>query len=450
MKKAIREKILVVDDDKSICEVIDNVLNAKGYKVITASDGHEALDILRQNSIAMIIADIKMPKMGGVALLRKARELFPEIPVVMITGYGSINDAVETIKRGAMDYITKPISIEKLCELVDKYYLDGHNINQFSKRIITEDSKMLKIMETIDVLSKTNRNASVLIQGESGTGKELIARAIHESNNPYNGPFVAINCAALPETLLESELFGYEQGAFTGAIAKRIGKFELAHHGTLLLDEIAEMPLSLQAKLLRALQEGEIDRIGSNQPIKIDVRVIATTNRNLREETDKGRFRDDLFYRLYVVPMIVPPLRERKDDIPLLLNYFLRKFCRANGKEMVSVPKEVLNVLMEYTWPGNVRELENASERAIMLCRNDTLCVKDFFPDSPFNEYSKRSSYYDGITLRDMEKHLIMNTLEQVNGNKEQAAKILGVTPRTIRNKLKEYVTEGNGGKILN
>lgn len=437
MQKRIREKILIVDDDASICNIFRNALSIRGYEILSASNGYEAMDILRQNQIAMIFADIKMPKMSGISLLKRVKEFSPNVPVVMITGYVSIESAVELIKHGATDYIPKPISLEKINQVIDKS-LCSNNIDRFSRRIITADPKMLKILETIDILSKTNRHTSIFIQGESGTGKELIARAIHESNNPYNGPFVAVNCAALPETLLESELFGYEQGAFTGAIARRIGKFELAHHGTLLLDEIAEMPLSLQVKLLRALQEGEIDRIGSNESIKVDVRIIATTNRDLKEEVKKGTFRADLFYRLYVIPIIVPPLRERKGDIPILVDYFLDKFCKPQGKERPKIPREVMDAFESYLWPGNIRELENAVERAVTLCQNNSLSLEDFFPDDHSNN-TMNLAVCEGITLREMEKLIIIHTLKKVNGNKEKAAKILGITTRTIRNKLKEY-----------
>lgn len=436
------ETILVVDDEPSICELIYAGLSQKGYAVLTASNGHEALNILKRLTVTVVIADIRMPKMSGETLLRKIKELFPSIPVVIITGYGSIDGAVEVMKKGATYYLPKPFTLSKLHEVVENSICDNRGREKTSRRIITADPRMLEILKMVEIVAKANRNTSILIQGESGTGKELIARAIHESSNPPNMPFVAVNCAALPETLLESELFGYEQGAFTGAITRRIGKFELAHRGTLLMDEIAEMPLSLQVKLLRSIQEGEIDRLGGNSPIKVDVRIIATTNRDIRAEVEKGRFRVDLFFRLYVVPIVIPPLRERKVDISLLVYYFLDKFTREFGKNSLSISKEALEALESYSWPGNVREVENAMERAVMLCCSDVLTIKDFFLDEPLVKNVGHLQNFDGAKLYDVEKYLITRTLDKVGGNKTRAAEILGITTRTIRNKLSKYKME--------
>ena len=440
VSEQVSEKILVVDDEPLICDLLHDALRSKGYTVVTASNGQEALDMLRRNIIAAVITDVKMPKMSGVVLLKRIRELFPSIPVVVITAYGTVNGAVDVIKQGAVDYILKPFSVARLHEIIEQSLYSGRDEEKYSRKIITADPQMLQILKTVDIVATSK--ASVFIQGESGTGKELIARAIHERSNRCNAPFVAVNCAALPETLLESELFGHEQGAFTGAIARRIGKFELAHRGTLLLDEVIEMANSLQAKLLRVLQEGEIDRIGSSAPIKINVRFIATTNRDVKEQIEKGKFRDDLFYRLCVVPIIVPPLRDRKADILLLADHFLRKFSQQTGRGPLSISKEAMEALEAHTWPGDVRELENVVERAVMLCRESVLSIQDFFSQNPPAELMNPPWDKAGTTLYDAEKYLIMHTLKKVKGNKTRAAEILGITTRTIRNKLRQYMAE--------
>ncbi len=433
----VSRKLLIVDDQPLVRDLLYDALKLKGYGVITACNGQEALEILERNTVAAVITDMKMPEMSGATLLKRIRELFPQIPVVVITAYGTVNDAVEIMKQGATDYILKPFSINKLHDIVEKSIANCTSVGGDFGDIITTDPQMLQILESVEIIA-TSR-ASIFIQGESGTGKELIAREIHKRSDRSEGTFVAINCAALPESLLESELFGHERGAFTGAVSIRIGKFELADHGTLLLDEIVEMPTSLQVKLLRVLQENEIDRIGGNAPIKIDTRIIATTNRNVKEEIEKGRFRDDLFFRLCVVPIMVPPLRERKGDVVLLINYFLDKFCRQNGKPPLNITEEAFKALETYAWPGNIRELENVVERAVMLCRDSVLSVEDFFPHDPLVKPAVPLLALVGTTLSDVERHLIMNTLEKVNGNKTRAAAILGITTRTIRNKLQQY-----------
>ena len=434
------EKILVVDDESLICDFLYDALKSKGHTVVTASNGQKALDILERDNISVVITDIKMPKMSGVTLLKRVKNLFPNIPVVVITAYGTVSGAVEIMKQGATDYIPKPFSTASFHGVIERVLRDNRIGRKSSSEIITTDLQMLQVLETVDIVA--NSKASVLIQSESGTGKELIARAIHERSNRYNGPFVAVNCAALPDSLLESELFGHEQGAFTGAIARRIGKFELAHRGTLLLDEVVEMPTSLQVKLLRTLQEGEIDRIGSTAPIKVDVRIIATTNKDIREEIKQGRFRDDLFYRLCVVPIIIPPLRERKGDVKLLVNHFLEVFSQQTGKRSLTISEEAMEALESYIWPGNVRELKNIVQRAVMLCRSNVLTTQDLFSHNMPLESMRPTHNAVGTTLYDAEKHLIMNTLEQVNGNKARAAEILGITARTIRNKLQQYMAE--------
>ena len=440
MSEQMSERILVVDDEPMIRDFLYDALSLKGYTVISANNAHEALEIFKRNSIAAVITDIRMPKMNGMAFLRKIKEISPNTPVVVVTAYGTVNGAVETMKHGASDYLPKPFSPARLHETIERLISESSDMEAFSRKIITSDPQMIKLLETVDIVA--NSKASVFIQGESGTGKELIARAIHERGNRRQERFIAVNCAALPETLLESELFGYEQGAFTGAIARRTGKFEIAHRGTLLLDEIAEMAPSLQAKLLRCLQESEIDRIGGSAPIKVDVRVIATTNRDIKKEIEAGRFRNDLFYRLRVVPITVPPLRERNGDIQLLAKHFLNVFAQQAGKTSLTISSQALDALQDYHWPGNVRELENLVESAVMLCRGDVLSAGDFFPDNPpsKNEYSGME--FLGTTLAEMERYLITTTLKKVNGNKARAAEILGVTSRTIRNKLRKYEIE--------
>ena len=440
MLEQVSEKILVVDDEPKIRNLLNDALSMKGYTVILAENGYEALDVLKRNSIAAVITDVKMPRMSGLVLLKKIKQLSSNVPVVVITGHETVNDAVETMKCGASDYLPKPFSVSKVHEVVEGLIGNGQSTEALSKKIITADPGMKEILETIDIAAKTNAN--VFIQGESGTGKELVARAIHDRGERRNKRFVSINCAALPETLLESELFGHEQGAFTGAVTKRIGRFEYAHRGTLLLDEIAEMPPASQARLLRCIQECEIVRLGDNVPIKVDVSIIATTNRDIGKEIKEQRFREDLFYRLCVVQIVVPPLRNRKEDIPILIDHFLNEFSRQYEKSLPRVSEDGMRALEAYNWPGNVRELENKIQRAVMFSYGDALSVDDLFPNDVLSMSGPASLEYMENTLYESVKRLIMSTLVKVNGNKVRAALILGVTPRTIRNKLHKYTEE--------
>lgn len=440
MPKGLPDSILVVDDEPLVCDFLREALSLKGFEVIVVRSGRKALNILKRNNIAAVIADVKMPDMSGLTLLKKIRESSPSVPVVMITAYGTVNGAVDMMRRGATDYITKPFSPTRLYETIEKLMGNRRDWGELSRKIITADPKMLQILETVRIVAK--RKASVFIQGESGTGKEMVARAVHELSDRCDKPFVAVNCAAVPESLLENELFGHERGSFTGAITKQIGKFEHAHRGTLLLDEIVEMATPLQAKLLRVLQEDEIDRIGSNTPTKIDVRIIAITNRNVNEEIRNGRFRSDLFYRLCVVPITVPPLREREGDIPLLVDHFLNVFSKRAGTPVPGISEKAMKALKAYSWPGNVRELMNIMENATMLCRGDILSSRHFSFHGLETELSDSSWNSEGITLYEAEKRLIMNTLRRMDFNKTRAARLLGTTPRTIRNKLKRYMAE--------
>ena len=402
--------------------------------------GFEALEKISSPKFRIVITDIKMPEMNGLELLNKIKEHSPDTAVVMITAYGSIDTAIEAMKQGAFDYVLKPFPTTKIIEIIDKILGGNHENREDFPDIITSDAKMLEILDMVDTVGKSD--ATVLICGESGTGKELIARAIHNHSNRASKPFVAVNCAALPQDLLESELFGHEKGSFTGAIARKLGKFELAHQGTLLLDEVSELPIPLQAKLLRALQEREIDRIGSREPIKVDVRIISTTNEKLEDRIKEGKFREDLFYRLCVIPIELPLLRERRGDIILLAKYFFREFCRQNKKPITNISQHALDKLSQQQWPGNVRQLRNIMERAVILCKDRILMPHHLFPEDIQEDVSQQISLEVGASMYEAEKQLILKTLKEVGGNKSRAAEILGLTAKTIRNKLRQYETE--------
>lgn len=439
----MNEQILIVDDEPLICKSLSEVVRRAGYNVLTANNGYEALEYIQQEQVSLIITDMNMPKMDGIEVLRQVKSIMPNVSVVIITGYATVDNAVEAMKYGALDYITKPFSPSKINAIIEKAVSNIYDNNKQltshqipSQEIVTTNTQMIGLLGKLKSIAQSGSN--VLIQGESGTGKELVAKAIHFHSNRTDGPYVGVNCAALPEGVLESELFGHEKGAFTGAISRRIGKIELAHGGTLLLDEISEMPKSFQAKLLRAIQEKEIVRIGGNQQIKVDVRIIATTNRNLIDEVDTGTFREDLFYRLCVVPVYLPPLRERKDDIPSLVQHFIQKIALKMGKKPPTLSSDVMEILKNYPWPGNIRELENTIERAIVLCQNGSLKTDDIFLTRRKNS-SKNVSFEVGISLEEAEKELILRTLEDVDGNKQKAAEILGITTKTIRSKLRQY-----------
>ena len=434
-------KVLVVEDEREMQRALEAVLEGCGLRVSTAEDGLHAMTKFKQDLYDLVIADVRMPRMSGLELLKEIKRISPLTPVVLLTAYGTVEGAVNAMKEGAFDYIEKPFSPEVLEEVVKRALASRPEEEKQKRRtIIAQDPKMLELLEVARTIAPST--APVLISGESGTGKELLARYIHEQSQRRGRPFVAVNCAALPEGLLETELFGHERGSFTGAVAQKKGKFELAHRGTLLLDEVSEMPLALQAKILRALQEGEIDRVGGTKPVAVDVRVIATTNRDLVEEVHKGRFREDLFFRLNVVPLHIPPLRERKGDIPLLANFFLEKYAALNGKGIKGFSPETMKLLEEYSWPGNVRELENVVHRAVLLAKGPVIEPKDLVIDEGLVSRVD-PPIKPGTSLKEMERWLILETLKKVGGNRTQAAKLLGVSVRTIRNKLKEYKING-------
>lgn len=456
-------KILVADDDPQMQLAIQSSLSRCGYQLTMVGDGRSATERLENDSFDLVITDQRMPEMSGQELMEWIQRREMITPVVMITAYGTINQAVEAMQLGAADFITKPFSSDDLERVVEKVLSpESTEFRAKGKKavkgrpIITNDPIMIRMLEVAEAVARSD--ATVLIQGESGTGKELIARLIHASSPRVQQPFVAVNCAALPATLLESELFGHEKGAFTGAQNRKIGKFELAQGGTILLDEISEMELPLQAKLLRVLQEREVDRVGGQGPISIDVRVLATTNRNLEETVKSGKFRADLYYRLNVIPLTLPPLRQRISDVKLLVEHFMRQYL-GNDAPVLSI--EVLTALQRHAWPGNVRELQNAVERAAILSRGQAPRESDFLlgqqPHSlasqvtvevvaPSSEQGSQGlSIRSGTTVQEMEKALILETLKATDNNRTLAAKMLGISIRTLRNKLHEYNFEGGG-----
>jgi len=436
-------KILVVDDETVVRESLRDWLTEAGYEVFTAEDGFKALDIINRERTSIVIADLVMPGMDGIELIKKAKEIIPYIGVIIITAYGSIPTAIAAIREEAYDYIEKPFCPERvemlIKNLVERQELVKENISlrqrladRYSfENIIAKSHKMRQIFEMVEIVARSN--ATVLIVGESGTGKELIARAIHNLSPRRHKPFIAISCGALPETLLESELFGHEKGSFTGAIAQRKGKFEIAHQGTLFLDEIGEMSHNIQVHLLRVLEEKEFTRVGGNEPIKVDVRIISATHRDLKKAVERGEFREDLFYRLNVVTLNLPPLRDRREDIPLLAEHFLRKFAVENQREIKGFSPEAMDFLLQYDWPGNVRELENMVERAVILSKGDIIGIECL------NEQKPAALNVDNKSLKEVEKAHIIQVLKQTKGNFSQAAKVLGVTRMTLYNKLKAH-----------
>lgn len=442
--------VLVVDDEKNQREMLGRYLSKKGYDVHLASSGFEAFDIIKENTIEILITDQKMPKMSGLELAAKVKENHPNISTVIITAYGSIQDAVSAMKKNVEDYLTKPINLEELDIILTRIQDKQHLIreNELLKEQVKKVShfpEIVYVSEAMEqVMSKVARasqsHATVLITGESGTGKELVARAIHETSDRKNKSFIAINCSAIPENLIESELFGHEKGAFTGAERRRLGRFEQAEEGTLFLDEIGDISLHVQVKLLRVLQEHTFERVGGNKSINVNVRIIAATNRNFEEEIKKGTFREDLFYRLNVVHIDIPPLRKRKADIPVLVEYFLKQYAMEHDKNIYTLTREALDNLVKYSFPGNVRELSNIIEQAVVLSWHDIISLLDMpLRVSKESETLSEDTMNLEEKLTEIEKNSLWKALRETSGNKSAAARILGISEHKVRYLIKKY-----------
>lgn len=446
--------VLIVDDESSQRIVLSGFLKEKGFSVLEAASGAEALEIIRNSPVDIVISDYKMPEMTGVELLSKSRQINPEIAFIIVTAFGTIENAVEAMKLGAYDYLTKPIDLDEL-EIVLKRINERQKLiseNRFLREQLSEKynfsgliARSPRMEEVINLAGRVAKSkATVLIRGESGTGKEVLAKAIHYASPRANKPFVAVNCAALNENLLESEMFGHEKGAFTGADRQRKGRFEVADGGTLFLDEVGDLPLQTQIKLLRVLQESQFERVGGNVPITVDVRVITATNRPLEKLIAEGNFREDLFYRINVVTLSIPPLRERKEDIPELLDYFVRKYLPESGKSNATFSKEALNILMKYDYPGNIRELENIVQHALIISREEVITTEDL-PIAKSNllqtENDETITTHKSMPeqVEAFEKKLVLNALSQTKGNQLQAAKLLGISERNLRYKLEKW-----------
>ena len=453
MKEPARGRLVVVDDEKNAADALGALLRDDGYQVSVAYDAETALKVLEVEEPDLVLTDLRLPGMDGIELLGRIRQMHPATMVVVMTAYGTVKNAVRAMKLGAEDYLAKPVDVEEL-ELVVERALERRSLlaeagvlrQRLEQKyrfdnLVGESPPMLAVLKSVRQIAPSS--ASVLLLGESGTGKELFAQAIHENSPRKRRPFVKVACAALPETLLESELFGHEKGSFTGAVATRAGRFELADGGTLFLDEIGDISPTVQVKLLRFLEEHEFERVGGNRTIKVDVRVVAATHRDLEARIREGAFREDLFYRLNVIELHIPPLRERRTDITILAHHFLRRFAETNAKEIRGFSDEALGLLARHSWPGNVRELENAIERAVVLS-NEALLDPTHFPTlvarSPEGATGRAGGVrIPGSTLADIEREAIQRTLESVSGSTSRAAQVLGISPRKIQYKLKEY-----------
>ena len=467
------ERILIVDDDLSLCHFLTKALSQKGYQVIPCHSGREALDVVRGQETDLILLDNKLPDRNGLEILKEIKRDHPKVSVIIMTAFGTTETAIEAMRFGAFDYILKPFELDEISELVAK----GLEAHQLMKRAVAipalseykEDSDQMigksKVMQEVYKLigQVSESDVTVLIRGESGTGKELVARAIYQHSRRRDRPFLAINCAAIPETLLESELFGYEKGAFTGANKRRIGKFEQCDKGTILLDEIGDMSLSTQAKILRVLQEGEFERIGGNETIKVDVRLLTSTNRKLEELIKEGKFREDLYYRLKIMSIMLPPLREHKEDIKELTEYFFHLYNRQLGTKVSHIDPFVFEKLVSYSWPGNVRELINTINRSLILCKGEVMTVEDIIFDvegeatSFANEEELENTLAKMLAplftdilrlwggdlhsnlLEKIEKLLVQKALAETKGNQVQTAKLLGISRNTLRNRIEKY-----------
>jgi len=440
--------ILIVEDEAKMRRLLELNLGDDGFTTFSAGDAETGLKMLRENSIDLVLTDLKLPGMNGQEFLQAVKQQNAALPVVVMTAFGSVETAVEAMKAGASDYVLKPFSLTEMRMVIHKE-LDVRNLREENRslrealgkryshpNVVARSPKMQEVLATVERVAPTN--STVLLGGESGVGKDLIARAIHEKSKRASGPFLKINSTAIPENLLESELFGFEKGAFTGAVASKPGKFELADKGTLFLDEIGDVPPVTQVKLLRVLQEREFERLGGTRTVKVDVRLIAATNRDLREALEQGTFREDLYYRLNVVPIDIAPLRERKEDIPDLVNLFISRFAGDSGKAVESITPEAMQILVNYHWPGNVRELQNIIERACALAKGSVLGPADIHMDSRSSKAANGSTGFlpDGMTLEQWEDEMVKEALRRANGNKSQAARLLGLSRNALRYRL--------------
>jgi DNA-binding NtrC family response regulator len=442
-------RVLVVDDEETARSALADLLQQEGYAAETAPDGQTALTLLPVFDPDVVLTDLKMPGLDGIALLERSKPMAPHSVFIVMTAYGSIETAVDAMKRGADNYVTKPLELETVSAVVgralEKALLSREAARlreQVDRRlsldgIIGSHPSMQRMLKTVAQVASSR--ATVLISGETGTGKELIASAIHHRSQRKSAPFVRLNCASLAESLLESELFGHERGAFTGAVGRREGRFEQADGGTLFLDEVSEIPPAVQVKLLRFLQEREFERVGGNQTLKVDVRVVAATNRDLQELVKEGKFREDLYYRLNVVQIDVPPLRARKSDIPELADFFLRRYAEENGRDIRGLSTEAMGALTAYPWPGNVRELENAIERAVVLCEGNEIEVRHLPTPGSTGTRQDLSMFMPGLRLAELERMAIVQTLDAVGGSTAKAAELLGISQRKIQYRIKEW-----------
>jgi len=447
--------ILIVDDEKNIREGLGKSLEMDGFQTLLAEDGKQGWSLINEENVDLVIADLKMPGMGGEELLKKISSAYPTIPVIILTGHGTIETAVNAMRNGAFDFITKPVNLGYLTQLANRALSNRELVlkhrqlqeevlrlkrQQKSGQIIGKSTQMQRILQMIGQVAATR--ASVLITGESGVGKELVADAIHEFSNRREKPYIKVHCAALSESLLESELFGHEKGAFTGAVSMKRGRFELAHTGTLFLDEIGEISQQVQIKILRVLQDKKFERVGGEKTQEVDVRIISATNRELKEEIEAGRFREDLFYRLNVVNIHVPPLRERKEDIPLLVSAFLKEFSEENQKSIEGIDSKANTALYNYHWPGNIRELRNCIESAVVMAKERIITYEDLPPTVASGSDSDYIKIDIGSSLADAERVMIKATLLHENGNKSRTADVLGIGRKTLHRKIQEYKLE--------
>ncbi len=439
-----RKSILVVDDEKSQREILEMILSGEGYDVTTASSGEAAMKFVADRHFDLVLTDFKMTGMSGLDLLKELTDFDKSIIVLLLTAHGTVDSAVDALRLGAFDYLQKPYDAEKLLDTISRAL---NKLTTLDAEIISDSPEMDKVKKLILKVAKSS--STVLIRGESGTGKELIARAIHNNSLRTDEVFQAVNCAAINENLLESELFGHEKGSFTGAVGEKKGLFEVADRGTLFLDEIGELDIALQAKILRALQEKQIRRVGGTKELNVDVRVVAATNRDLLKMSQEGRFREDLYYRLNVLSIEIPPLRERRSDIPVLMEYFLKKHTR-DTKRDIKINTEAKRLLENYSYPGNVRQLESAIERATLLCENDTITIEDLPPEmtqesKPISADELFKLPPEGVNFEDVERSLIMQAMERTDNNITKSAKMLGLTFRTLQYRLEKFGIKRDG-----